>query len=128
MISKYVDHLPLHRQSRIFLWQDVDLSRSTLCAWVADVATALTPIGDQGARQSVGSSLRSHPLPGATRPDGLHRTLTKALLGRRGQHLWAHGYFCAVGAVAELTVMQYAESQKWDQDDEGFKVTAPTQP
>ena len=46
-----------------------------------------------------------------------------------GQHLWARGYFCAtVGAVDERTVMQYIESQKWDQDDEGFKVTAPTEP
>jgi putative transposase len=46
-----------------------------------------------------------------------------------GQHLWARGYFCAtVGAVDEKTVMQYIESQKWDQDDEGFKVTAPTEP
>ena len=47
VVSKYVDHLPLHRQSRMFLRQHVDLSRSTLCGWVADVATALTPIGDQ---------------------------------------------------------------------------------
>ena len=46
-----------------------------------------------------------------------------------GQHLWARGYFCAtVGAVDEKTVMQYIENQKWDQDDEGFKVTAPTEP
>jgi putative transposase len=45
------------------------------------------------------------------------------------QHLWARGYFCAtVGAVDEKTVMAYIESQKWDQDDEGFKVTAPTEP
>ena len=43
-----------------------------------------------------------------------------------GQHLWARGYFCAtVGAVDEHTVMQYIENQKWDQDDQGFKVTAP---
>jgi|SRR5438067_879523 len=43
-----------------------------------------------------------------------------------GQHLWAHGYFCATwGAVDEKTVMQYIESQKCDQDDEGFKITGP---
>ena len=46
-----------------------------------------------------------------------------------GQHLWARGCFCAtVGAVDEKTVMAYIESQKWDQDDEGFKITAPTEP
>jgi putative transposase len=46
-----------------------------------------------------------------------------------GQHLWARGYFCAtVGAVDEKAVMAYIESQKWDEDAEAFKVTAPTEP
>ena len=46
-----------------------------------------------------------------------------------GQHLWARGYCCAtVGAVDEKTVMAYIESQKWDEDVDGFKVTAPTEP
>jgi transposase len=51
VVSKYVDHLPLYRLERIFLRQGVDLSRTTLCGWVADVATALTPIGDELCRQ-----------------------------------------------------------------------------
>ena len=46
-----------------------------------------------------------------------------------GQHLWARGYFCAsVGAVDEETIKKYIESQKWDDDDQGFKITAPTEP
>lgn len=51
VVSKYVDHLPLYRLERIFLRQDVDLSRTTLCGWVADVAAALAPIGDQLRRE-----------------------------------------------------------------------------
>ncbi|HEV3214090.1 MAG TPA: IS66 family transposase [Vicinamibacterales bacterium] len=47
VVSKYLDHLPLYRLERIFLRQGVDLSRATLCGWVAEVAAALTPIGDQ---------------------------------------------------------------------------------
>jgi len=47
IVSKYVDHLPLHRLEGIFAREGIDLSRTTLCDWVADVATALTPIGDQ---------------------------------------------------------------------------------
>jgi transposase len=47
IVSKYVDHLPLHRLERIFARERIDLPRSTLCGWVADVATALTPIGEQ---------------------------------------------------------------------------------
>jgi len=52
-------------------------------------------------------------------------------LGKRywGQHLWARGYFCAtVGAVDEETIKHYIESQRWDEEDQGFKITAPTKP
>ena len=46
-----------------------------------------------------------------------------------GQHLWARGYFCAsVGAVDEDTIKKYIEDQKWDEEDQGFKITAPTEP
>ena len=46
-----------------------------------------------------------------------------------GQHLWARGYFCAtVGAVDEQTVKQYIEGQRWDEDEQGLKITAPTEP
>ena len=44
-----------------------------------------------------------------------------------GQHLWARGYFCAtVGAVDEETIKKYIENQQWDRDDQGFKITIPT--
>jgi putative transposase len=46
-----------------------------------------------------------------------------------GQHLWSRGYFCAtVGAVDEATIREYIENQKWDEDDQGFKITARTEP
>jgi len=46
-----------------------------------------------------------------------------------GQHLWGRGYFCAtVGAVDEKTIQEYIENQRWERDDEGFKITAPTEP
>ncbi len=46
-----------------------------------------------------------------------------------GQHMWARGYFYAtVGAVDEATIKAYIENQKWDEDDEGFKITAPAEP
>ena len=46
-----------------------------------------------------------------------------------GQHLWARGYFCAtVGAVDEKTIQEYIENQKWDEEQDGFKITAPTEP
>ena len=46
-----------------------------------------------------------------------------------GEHLWARGYFCAtVGAVDEKTIREYIENQKWDEEADGFKITAPTEP
>jgi transposase len=51
IVSKYVDHLPLHRLEGIFGREGIDLPRSTLCGWVADVATALTPIAEQLRRE-----------------------------------------------------------------------------
>ncbi len=46
-----------------------------------------------------------------------------------GQHMWARGYFCAtVGAVDEATIRAYIENQTWDEDEEGFKITATTEP
>ena len=45
------------------------------------------------------------------------------------QHLWARGYFCApVGAVDEQMIKAYIENQKWDEDDQVFKITAPSEP
>jgi hypothetical protein len=51
VVSKYVDHTPLHRLSGIFAREGLDLPRSTLCDWIADVATARAPIGDQLQRE-----------------------------------------------------------------------------
>lgn len=44
VVSKYADHLPLHRQERILERHGVSLDRSTLCQWTAAVAEALTPV------------------------------------------------------------------------------------
>jgi transposase len=43
-VSKYADHLPLHRQEGILRRHGVDLSRSTMCDWMADVGSLLAPI------------------------------------------------------------------------------------
>src|SRR5262245_5148878 len=51
VVSKYVDHLPRHRLEGIFSREGIDLPRSTLCGWVTDVATALTPIREQLRRE-----------------------------------------------------------------------------
>lgn len=44
LVSKYVDHLPLYRQTRIFERHGVELHRSTMCDWVRACAETLRPI------------------------------------------------------------------------------------
>jgi transposase len=43
-VSKYADHLPLYRQEGIFKRFGVELSRSTMCDWMAAAAGLLAPI------------------------------------------------------------------------------------
>lgn len=42
--EKYVDHIPLNRQERRLARQGVELSRSTLCDWMAGTAKILEPL------------------------------------------------------------------------------------
>jgi transposase len=42
--SKYADHLPLHRLERILGRHGIELSRSTMCGWMAQVAELLRPV------------------------------------------------------------------------------------
>lgn len=44
IVAKYADHLPLHRQAKIFLRSGVDLPVQTLCDWVAQCAALLKPL------------------------------------------------------------------------------------
>jgi len=82
VVSKYVDHLPLYRLARIFGRQGVDLSRSTLCGWVADVATALAPIGDELRRQVTAASY--------LQTDDTPVTILDDQLGSRKGRLWTY--------------------------------------
>ena len=43
-VSKYGDHLPLHRQEEIFQRQGVDLSRQTMCGWMRECADLVSPL------------------------------------------------------------------------------------
>ncbi len=47
IVSKYVDHLPLHRLERVYERQGLFLPRSTLCDWLAASADLLRPLYEQ---------------------------------------------------------------------------------
>jgi transposase len=46
IVSKCVDHLPLHRMERVYQRQGLILHRSTLCDWMAASANLLRPLYD----------------------------------------------------------------------------------
>lgn len=43
VVSKYADHVPLYRLEHIFARQGLDVTRSTLCDWMAHAAGVLRP-------------------------------------------------------------------------------------
>lgn len=47
IVKKFCDHLPLHRQEKIFERSGITLSRSTMCDWLGYCADALNPIVQQ---------------------------------------------------------------------------------
>jgi transposase len=46
MVSKYGDHLPMHRLERILRRHGIDIARSTMCDWAAQCADVLRPLYD----------------------------------------------------------------------------------
>ena len=57
IVSKYADHLPLHRLERILGRHDIALSRSTLCDWMRQSAEALRPLYDLMTRDVLASKV-----------------------------------------------------------------------
>lgn len=50
LVSKYCDHLPLHRQAEIYAREDIDLPRSTLADMVGQMARLVRPLVEAVAR------------------------------------------------------------------------------
>ena len=52
-VSKYLDHLPLYRQSEIYARQGVDLERSTMAGWIGAISELVQPLVDEIGRYVV---------------------------------------------------------------------------
>jgi transposase len=57
MVAKYADHLPLHRQAKMFARHGVELSDQTLCGWTAQCATLLEPLYERLKRFVLASKI-----------------------------------------------------------------------
>jgi hypothetical protein len=78
--AKYADHCPLHRQEGIYLRSGVQLPRATLAFWVAETATALTPLVDALGRYVLAAEkLHADDTPVPVLDPGRGRTRTARL-------------------------------------------------
>ena len=79
IVGKYADHMPLNRLERIFARHDIDISRSTMCDWMAACAQALRPLHELMIDQVLGSKvIHTDDTP----VDVLDKKLTQARTGR----------------------------------------------
>lgn len=77
LVSKYADHLPLYRQSRIFARDGVELERSTLTDWVGRSTALLEPLADAIGRHVLdGPALFADDTPVKMQGAGHNRTKT----------------------------------------------------
>ena len=83
LVSKYADHLPLYRQAAIYHREGVELERSTLAEWIAQMSALLAPLGRAlGQHVLAGSTLHADDTPVPVLAPGMGKTRT----GR----LWAY--------------------------------------
>lgn len=79
-VSKFVDHLPLYRQSRIYARDGVELSRSTMADWLGQVSWLLQPLVDHVATHVMASpKLHADDTPVPVLAPGTGKTATGRL-------------------------------------------------
>ena len=79
MVSKYSDHLPLHRLEHILARHGVEIARSTMCDWAAQCAALMRPLYDR----MIGEVLQSRMIHTDDTPvDVLDRSRTQTRTGR----------------------------------------------
>ena len=57
IVAKYADHLPLHRQAKMFRRFGVELSDQTMCGWMAQCAQLLEPLYERLKRYVLASKV-----------------------------------------------------------------------
>ncbi|WP_446000301.1 IS66 family transposase [Salipiger aestuarii] len=80
LVSKYADHLPLYRQSRIFEREGLDLDRSTLADWVGKTTALLEPLAEAiGRHVLAGQAIFADDTPVKMLAPGTGKTATARL-------------------------------------------------
>jgi len=79
-VSKYLDHLPLYRQSEIYARQGVDLERSTMAGWIGAISELVAPLVNEIGRYVVaGNKVHADDTPVPVLDPGRGTTKTARL-------------------------------------------------
>jgi transposase len=79
-VSKYLDHLPLYRQSEIYARQGIDLDRSTMAGWIGAISKLVEPLVDAIGRHVVaGTKIHADDTPVPVLDPGRGKTKTGRL-------------------------------------------------
>lgn len=106
-VSKYGNHIPLHRQEEIYRRQGVELSRQTMCGWMRQSAELLSPLFDLMKRQVLSSkAVQTDDTPVPVLDPELPRTR----LGRMWTYVGDHDH--------PYTVYDYTPTRSRDGPDE----------
>lgn len=117
MVSKYGDHLPLHRLEHILERHGIQIARSTMCDWMAQCAEVLRPLYDLMVQRVLQSKvIHTDDTP----VDVLDRSRTQTRTGR----FWVY-----LGDPAQpFTVFTYTPSRSRDGPLEFLKNWGHDQP
>lgn len=97
IVAKYADHLPLHRQAKMFARHGVELSDQTLCGWMAQCGRLLEPLYERLKRFVLASKV-------VGTDDTPVKVLDRKLSQTRKGRIWPYvGDRDHVGAVYDYT-------------------------
>ncbi len=110
LVSKYCDHLPLHRQSDIYGREGVQIERSTMADWVGRMAFLLEPLAEALAKHvKAGETVHADDTPVPVLDPGRGKTKTGRLwVAVRDERPWGSG-------VPPAAFYRYAPDRKAEQ-------------
>ena len=110
VVSKFCDHQPLHRQEQMFARHGVEISRQTMCGWMASVADLAMPLYETALPR-----IRSTVSPSCCRTTGRRWWRVKPDSAREGA--FSHSPMMpGVGTRLEVRFtgrLQSLQAQRW---------------
>lgn len=109
IVSKYCDHLPLHRQEEIFLRKGISLPRQRMCDWIGEVVELFTPLYRALLREVLSSP---YVQADETQIDVQDREVEGNI---------TRGYFWGIHKPPDLVYFHYADTRSQEVPKELFK-------